>query len=250
MGRTNDYANQITVDEAYGLPAGRWWRRPGDRPVVFETVLRKLRKMTGGRLLDVGCGQGHFMRRAARHYDVYGIDISPARVERARSQSGLQTAEVGSATSLAFPDAHFDVVCALDVVEHLETPEQFFAEAARVLRPGGILLFSTPNPDSLGHRLKGDASFMYTDPTHVSLLERADWRRRLVAAGFAVVRDGTDVPWDPPYVKFVSARAQRYVFLALAQLLFLFDVIFPWRFGENYWCLASAGEDASRSRRG
>ena len=228
---------QIDVDRAVGLPRGRWWRRPGDRPVVFATALRKLGR-SDGRLLDVGCGQGQFLARAARRFDVYGIDISPARVQRARVVTGMDGAvTVGSATELPFRVSFFDVVCALDVVEHLDDPAVFLAEARRVLRPDGLLLFSTPNTASLGHRRKGHDSFMYLDPTHVCLLAPARWRRLVHDGGFDVVRDGTDLPWDPPYFRRLP-RVQRYAFLAFAQLGFLVDVMFPWHLGENYWCLA------------
>lgn len=229
--------NQIDVDREIGLPRGRWWRRPGDRPVVFATALRKLGGQAGDRLLDVGCGQGQFLARAARRFEAHGIDISPARVERARAVTGLQSVSVGSATQLPFPDDFFDVVCALDVVEHLDDAAAFFSEARRVLRDGGLLLFSTPNTESLGHRRKAHESFMYLDPTHVSLLAPQAWRGLLAAAGFSVVRDGTDLPWDPPYFKRLP-RMQWYAFLGFAQVGFLFDVMFPWRLGENYWCLA------------
>lgn len=229
--------SQVDVDRAIGLPRGRWWRRPGDRPIVFATALRKLGRRADGRLLDVGCGQGQFLARAARRFDAYGIDISPARVARARQVSGLDTVSEGAATELPFADAFFDVVCALDVVEHLDDPARFFEEARRVLRADGLLLFSTPNVASLGHRRKGQNSFMYGDPTHVSLLAPDRWRQLVLATGFSVVRDGTDLPWDPPYFQRLP-RTQRYAFLAFAQLGFVVDVMFPWRLGENYWCLA------------
>lgn len=232
-----DADSQIDVDRSIGLPRGRWWRRPGDRPIVFATALRKLGDHAGGALLDVGCGQGQFMARAARRFETHGVDISPERVQRAREVTGSDSVHVGSATALPFEDARFDVVCALDVVEHLDDPGRFLAEARRVLRSGGVLLFSTPNTESLGHRRKGRESFMYLDPTHVSLLAPGRWRELLAAGGFSVVRDGTDLPWDPPYFAPL-ARPQRYAFLAVAQLGFLVDVMFPWHLGENYWCLA------------
>jgi ubiquinone/menaquinone biosynthesis C-methylase UbiE len=204
---------------------------------VFATALRKLGSHAGGTLLDVGCGQGQFLARAARRFDAHGVDISPERVQRAREVTGSDNVLVGSATALPFDDDRFNVVCALDVVEHLDDPARFLAEARRVLRSEGVLLFSTPNTASLGHRRKGCESFMYLDPTHVSLLAPERWRELLQAGGFAVVRDGTDLPWDPPYFTPLP-RPQRFAFLALAQLGFLVDVMFPWRLGENYWCLA------------
>jgi SAM-dependent methyltransferase len=241
-------ASQADLDAARGLPSGRWWRRPGDRPIVFNTTLRMLRKYGRGRLLDVGCGQGQFARRASRFFAVHAVDISPNRVEAARAHSGLDTIVVGSATALNFGNESFDVVCALDLVEHLPDPPAFFSEARRVLRPGGLLLLSTPNPTSLGHRVKGRDSYMYSDPTHVSLLPPSRWQELLQEGGFAIVRDGTDLLWDPPYSRHVPGKLQKTFFLALAQMLFLIDVIFPWRLGENYWCLARAEDDADRNR--
>ena len=218
-------------------PSPRWWRAAGDRPLLFATLLRTLRSRTRGRLLDVGCGRGQFLRRSARHYETYGVDVSEQRVSIARSVSPDSDVRVASAEELPFSDGFFDVVTALDVVEHLETPERFFQETSRVLSAGGVVLFSTPNPGSFGHRRKGEESFIYDDPTHVSVRPPASWRQTTAAAGLAIVKDGTDFLWDPPYFRRAK-RLQRFAFLGIAQAVFAVGFAFPWSQGENYWCLA------------
>jgi 2-polyprenyl-3-methyl-5-hydroxy-6-metoxy-1,4-benzoquinol methylase len=216
----------------------RAWRKRGDRPLLYRSLLRHLRPWFGGKLLDVGCGEGHFLRRASRHFEPHGVDISVEGVALARRTSGLDTIVVGSALELPFEDGFFSVVACLDVLEHLERPEEALLEFARVLHPAGALIISTPNPASFGHRVKGSRSFIYRDETHVSVRPIAGWRHSLRMAGFAVVRDGTDTLWDTPYTQRVPARAQWLVFISLAQLMWAIRPMYPWAYGENYVCLA------------
>ena len=98
------------------------------------------------RVLDLGCGAGllgNFL--AARGHAVTGIDTTAENlaIARARDATGTARYELGDATALGFPAASFDVVCALDLLEHVEEPRRLLAEVARVLRPGGLFIFHT-----------------------------------------------------------------------------------------------------------
>ena len=74
------------------------------------------------------------------------VDISRPAVAALRAEGGHTTR--GSITALPFPDRHFDVVCALDIVEHVDDDDAAFAELARVAAPGATLLLSIPlHPD-------------------------------------------------------------------------------------------------------
>ena len=108
--------------------------------------------------LDVGCGH-HFLANwkgakeeqalvhsAAR---VVGIDLDLEALSRHRSFSQLAMANAGT---LPFPDETFNLVTANMVMEHIENPVSVFAELARVLGPGGVLLFHTPNSKALSVR--------------------------------------------------------------------------------------------------
>jgi SAM-dependent methyltransferase len=70
------------------------------------------------------------------------VDISGPALERLRAHGGRTT--IGSLLSLPFDEASFDLVCALDIVEHLEDEDRALAELSRVARPGAAMLFSTP----------------------------------------------------------------------------------------------------------
>ena len=86
--------------------------------------------------------------------------------------------------------------------------------------------------------MKRNESFIYKDPTHVSVKPIADWRRMLHDAGFRVIRDGTDTLWDAPYVSRVPTALQWPLFAGVAQLMWMVHVTFPWPWGENYVCFA------------
>jgi SAM-dependent methyltransferase len=97
--------------------------------------------------LDVGCAMGFYVERlAADGWDAHGIDISDYAVARGRAR-GVPTLQVGSVGELPFPDARFDFVTAIDVIEHLDPDlaARCVDEVHRVLRPGGLAFFATPN---------------------------------------------------------------------------------------------------------
>src|SRR5580704_14840772 len=93
------------------------------------------------RILDVGCGAGFLANHlGALGHDVTGLDASDDALAVAARHDPRHTVryQKGDALELPFEDASFDVVCAMDFLEHVEDPEQAIAEAARVLKPSGI----------------------------------------------------------------------------------------------------------------
>lgn len=109
----------------------------------------------------------------------------------------------------------------------------FFSEARRVLREGGYLHISTPNPDSLGARLKGRDSTIYRDPTHVSVQSLEKWRKLTSDHGFTEIWAGTDTLWDPPYVGWIPRILQRLFFIGISQAFWMIAPGFRWSIGEN-----------------
>src|SRR4051812_17514080 len=98
----------------------------------------------GGRALDVGCGVGQVVARLQRDgFEAYGVDVSEPNIERARNVSSR--CQLYDGRKLPFPDQHFDSVGALNVLEHVEAPEDFLRELIRVARIGGRLVISSPN---------------------------------------------------------------------------------------------------------
>lgn len=94
-------------------------------------------------ILDVGCGAGNMIHHLARYGRVQGIEVDPRPVKIAQ-QRGYDV-RLGDATrEIPFPDASFDLVTALDVIEHVDADENILREAFRVLRPEGHVLITTP----------------------------------------------------------------------------------------------------------
>jgi len=123
---------------------------PGIVALHAKRYLFALPWCEGREVLDVACGVGYGSATladvAAR---VVGGDIDPASVEYARRRYARPNVEfrVLDATALPFDDEAFDAVCSFETIEHLERPEELVREAARVLRPGGAFLLSTPNAE-------------------------------------------------------------------------------------------------------
>lgn len=221
--------------------AARTWRRAGSKPLLDASRLRLLRRwISHGTLLDVGLGHGAFARRAVRWFDVIGVDLDAGVVARAIHDTAVAGVSA-SAYELPIRTESIDVVTSLDVVEHLREPDRFLAEAHRVLRPGGYLHLSTPNPASFGARRKASASFIYQDPTHCSVLPMQVWRSKLDRAGFTEVWAGTDGLWDVPYFARIPRALQWLLFVGGSQLAWMFTPAFRWEHGENFLWLGRRG---------
>ena len=103
----------------------------------------------GGRLLDIGCGIGVFLKIAReKGWDGYGIDISSFAIDYAKNRFGLNV-KCGRPVDAAFPDDYFDVVTMWDSIEHFNDPTTELREINRILKKEGIILLNTPNADSL-----------------------------------------------------------------------------------------------------
>jgi len=104
------------------------------------------------RVLDIGCGPAVLADELLERADEYsGIDLSPQMIAhgaarmKGHPQGSRCTLSVGDAEALAFPDASFDAVVALGLLEYLPSYERALREMCRVLRPGGIAVLAVPN---------------------------------------------------------------------------------------------------------
>jgi len=183
----NDYINA-----RYGLartPAGfggRWLV-----PLVpsfkakADTKMRHLPKppTNGGRLLDVGFGNGGFLKLATEMgWQAEGIDFDPKAVALAQSR-GLN-ARCASAADLSAQHEQFDIITLSHVIEHVPDPIALLEDLYRLLKPGGLLWLETPNLDSLGAKRFGRNWRGLETPRHLVLFNPASLRMSLENVGF------------------------------------------------------------------
>jgi SAM-dependent methyltransferase len=123
-----DATEEVHPDDFYGFPAhfkAKWMSR----------------RCPPGRLLEVGCGNGHFLFQARKlGYDVTGLEPSPFRAQQARTQYQLTVQEAFLANH-GLPLAQFDVVYHCDMLAHFHDPLAALQSMVELLRPGGVLCF-------------------------------------------------------------------------------------------------------------
>ena len=137
-----------------------------------------------GRVLDVGCATGLFLNEMSQAgWQAAGVEISGSAAEYARRRFGLDVFQ-GTLSESPYQPASFDVITFWDVLEHTFSPAEELATAARLLRPGGLLVLNVPNWNSVDRRLFGqhwvglDAPrhlYVFTHETLEALLSQADF---------------------------------------------------------------------------
>jgi len=109
-----------------------------------------------GKLLDIGAGYGFFLEIARqRGWDVYGTELTDEAVNHCK-EKGLKMFK-GELQNIDFGDLEFDVIISIEVIEHINNPNEYLKKANEILRKGGKFYLTTPNYNSyLRYRLKED----------------------------------------------------------------------------------------------
>ena len=159
--------------------AHRWeWR-------AIKSILAREARPT--RLLEIGCGEGGFLRSLAdlRHVRASGIDQSARSVEAALAR-GVEAKRMTVDALLAAPDRDggYDAIVATHVLEHLEKPLEFVMGCAAMLNPGGSLLLSTPYSPLSRELLAWD--IMNMPPHHLTRWNATAFRKLAGRAGLTI----------------------------------------------------------------
>jgi SAM-dependent methyltransferase len=153
----------------------------------FQHRIERLgRYVSGGRVLDVGCGYGYFLRCLGPEFQGVGIDISEYAVRFARERFGLD-ATAGTLTETSFPNGHFSLVTMWDVIEHLPDPAGTLAIVRTALEDDGVLALTTGDVGSVAARLSGGRWHLFTVPDHLWFFSERTLRELLDRTGFRVI---------------------------------------------------------------
>ena len=191
-----------------GLAVENYWFRR------HEVVYLRCADICAGRdVLEAGCGEGYgadLIASVARR--VVAVDYDAATVAHVRSRYPRVQVVAANLASLPVPDSSMDVVVNFQVIEHLWDQPQFITECLRVLRPGGLLMMSTPNRITFT-----PGSDTPVNPFHTRELNAAELRELLTDGGFRVTSMSgvfhgprlidTDAPWPDDLLDDVAAVA-------------------------------------------
>jgi len=186
----NNYYSRYSYEREVAIP-----------PLTIKRYHELLDEFEGyrktGRLLDVGCGRGWFLKEAKkRGWEVYGTEYSEIAIERCSAQ-GIEMRS-GALQQGMFPDAYFDVITSFEVIEHINNPNDDLALIAKFVRKGGLFYCTTPNFNSaMRFYLKTDYNVIgypehltyYTRKTLKHVVEKHGFKcRKFLSTGISINR--------------------------------------------------------------
>jgi len=163
----------------------------------FSKIIKKHKSI--GKLLDVGCAHGYFLKFMQKKYSCTGLEYNFKAAKVAQKNTTAKIF-VGSVESMKFFKTRtYDVITCFDVLEHVKYLDSAVSELSRISKLDGLLIVSVPNTNSLGHKLKKKNWFGYRDRTHISLLTPENWVLLFKQNKFIVIDKFYEGYFDIPY---------------------------------------------------
>jgi 2-polyprenyl-3-methyl-5-hydroxy-6-metoxy-1,4-benzoquinol methylase len=149
------------------------------------------RYVNTGKLLDIGCGRGFFLSNFVDSpFDYVGVEPRRRISNEAEKRVGEDKIICGTLKEAKLPDATFDVVTMINLVEHLSSPRETLEEVNRIMKHNGLVYIETPNLDSLVPKILGKRWHAYLEREHHYFFSKKTLAKMLGATGFRVERTG------------------------------------------------------------
>lgn len=218
------YAPYQLAERAASSKLWDWIYRAKLRPRVRVVE----RYAEGGVLLDVGCAGGAFLAALRHHggWRLQGVEVDAASAAFARDRYGLDV-YAGTLQEAAFPANTFDVVTLWDVLEHLHDPLPTLVEISRILKPGGVVVVSTPNEKSLDARIFGRHWIGLDFPRHLCVFSTHTLPDIVERAGFTTVDLFCFYGRYTTFALSLSVLFNAYISSRRLQILWRKAVLFP-----------------------
>jgi len=192
MGQTKTFYNRYWEDRH--IKANPFDHRPGEwTEENFLYHFNFFKPYISGRLLDFGCGEGHFLQMISDQCEsCHGVDISIGAIQKASEKyPKIVFNLLDDEIRLPYSDNYFDTACAIDVLEHVLDIEGVLEEINRVLKPGGHLLIATSELTRLKAiliALTSLDSYFYPSSPHIRYFTKRNLADILARKGFKVIR--------------------------------------------------------------
>ena len=199
---TDESYYKIYYPQGYHVPTqngllGRAWGRVSS--FLVQNKINRLKRYvkTPCKLLDVGCGDGGFLKHLDKSmFDAYGLEPVEEAVERAK-HAGLNVFKGNILQDTLAPES-YDVVTLWHVFEHIKEPQEALNRINAMLRPGGVLAMSMPNVNSLAFRKGGKYWFHLDSPRHLWLYNETNINHLLALTNFQIEYCGY-LPFEFPF---------------------------------------------------
>jgi len=205
---TNDYFVKILPDGSVGYeeeyhsitidPDGNKRNLLEEKSTYLKGVIEitsYLNNLTGGKILDIGCGLGWILSSLDNKWDKYGIEISKFASKHASQFGKIHN---GTLDNYEFNNVKYDAIIMNHVIEHLSNPLEAIQKIHNILTDNSIFIIGTPNFDSGAARKYGDKFRLLHDQTHISLFSSDSMHRFLRDNGFQIIKveyPFFDTPW-------------------------------------------------------
>jgi SAM-dependent methyltransferase len=165
---------------------------------------------TKGKLLEIGCMYGFFMKEAQNHgFEVYGLEKSSMAAEYGRKELGLNIHSSDLADA-KFKKNFFDVIYMSHVIEHISDPHGELKKIFNLLKPEGVLILRCPNFSSLAVRIMQQRWSWLCPPEHIYQFTSITLSNMLISAGFKIKSKKTS-GGDKIYLRYLGVEFFNYL---------------------------------------
>ncbi len=165
----------INMDEYYG------WRWEFDK--ASNDITENAPK---GDILEIGCGQGIFLKKLKEQHNVYGIDVNTTSIEIAQKK-GLKAyaCKLEDIARIDIPH-EFDVIAFFNLLEHIHNPKEFLTSVNKLVKPGGLIILSVPNIERTSRKIWKEIWDM--PPHHLVRYSHNGLKLFIEESGFDIVK--------------------------------------------------------------
>lgn len=168
-----------------------------------------IRYKTNGKLMEIGCGKGSFIKLAERYFNVEGLDVSKYAVNFARKYTGRKV-RLSDVQKDNLDKKAYDVVAVFNVLEHLEKTENVIEKIRNSLKDDGVLIGSVPNNYGLVGGINTKLTNFF-DRTHKFTPSPKRWFEILKKAGFKKIKFFGEITFSRNSVIYLKSGFWKYL---------------------------------------